>query len=99
MRQIINHYFIVEAYEKLVEDIHELLNHKTKHLDIEESKIVEEASLTEDLGADSFDTVELIMALEEQFEIEISDDEAQEILTVKNAIDFINQKISKKEEI
>ena len=70
-----------------------------EHLDIEESKIVEEASLTEDLGADSFDTVELIMALEEQFEIEISDDEAQEILTVKNAIDFINQKISKKEEI
>lgn len=69
------------------------------HLDIEESKIVLESSLSDDLGADSFDTVELIMALEEQFEIEISDEEAQEILTIKNAVDFVDRKITKKEEI
>jgi len=70
-----------------------------EHLDVEESKIVLDASLTDDLGADSFDTVELIMALEEQFEIEISDEEAQEILTVKHAVDFVNKKIAKKEEL
>lgn len=70
-----------------------------EHLDIEEAKIVLEASLTDDLGADSFDTVELIMALEEQFEIEISDEEAQEILTVKHAVDFVNKKIAKKEDL
>lgn len=70
-----------------------------EHLDIDEAKIVLEASLTDDLGADSFDTVELIMALEEQFEIEISDDEAQEILTVKHAIDLVNKKLAKKEDL
>ena len=70
-----------------------------EHLDIEETKIIPDASLTDDLGADSFDTVELIMALEEQFEIEISDEEAQDILTVKHAVDFINKKIAKKEEL
>ena len=70
-----------------------------EHLDIEEAKIVLDASLTDDLGADSFDTVELIMALEEQFEIEISDEEAQEILTVKNAVDFVNKKLTKKDEL
>lgn len=70
-----------------------------EHLDIEESKIVLEASLTNDLGADSFDIVELIMALEEQFEIEISDEEAQEISTIKQVIDFINNKVAKKEDL
>jgi len=70
-----------------------------EHLDIEESKIVLDASLTDDLGADSFDTVELIMALEEQFEIEISDEEAQEIITVKHAVDFVNKKLVKKEDL
>ena len=70
-----------------------------EHLDIEESKIVLDASLTDDLGADSFDTVELIMALEEQFEIEISDEEAQEIVTVKHAVDFVSKKIAKKDDI
>ena len=70
-----------------------------EQLDIEETKIVPEASFTNDLGADSLDNVELIMGLEEQFEIEIPDEEAQKILTVKNAVDYINEKIAKKEEI
>lgn len=70
-----------------------------EHLDIEESKITEESSLSEDLGADSFDIVELIMAIEEQFEIEVSDEEAQTITTVKEAVNFVDNKITKKEEL
>ena len=62
------------------------------HLGIEESKISLNSKFIEDLGADSLDTVELVMAFEEQFDIEIPDDAAQTILTVQNAIDFINNK-------
>ena len=54
----------------------------------EEAKL--EASFVDDLGADSRDTVELVMAFEEEFEIEIPDEEAEEIATIKNAIDYIN---------
>ena len=49
-----------------------------------------EASFIDDLGADSLDTVELVMAFEEEFEIEIPDEEAESIRTVKNAVDYIN---------
>ena len=59
------------------------------HLGIEEEKVTEEASFIDDLGADSLDTVELVMAFEEEFGIEIPDDAAESILTVKNAVDFI----------
>ena len=62
------------------------------HLGIEESKITSDSKFIEDLGADSLDTVELVMAFEEQFSIEIPDDAAETILTVQNAIDFINNK-------
>ena len=54
----------------------------------EEAKL--EASFIDDLGADSLDTVELVMAFEEEFEIEIPDEEAEAIATVKNAVDYIN---------
>ena len=60
------------------------------HLGIEEEKVTEEASFIDDLGADSLDTVELVMAFEEEFECEIPDDAAEKIQTVKDAIDFIN---------
>ena len=60
-----------------------------EHLGVDESKVVENASFIDDLGADSLDTVELVMAFEEEFSCEISDDEAEKILTIKNAIDFI----------
>ena len=62
------------------------------HLGIEESKVTDEASFIDDLGADSLDTVELVMAFEEEFGSEISDSEAEKILTVGDAIKFIESK-------
>ena len=62
------------------------------HLGIEETKVVEEANFIDDLGADSLDTVELVMAFEEEFGSEISDSEAEKILTVGDAIKFIESK-------
>jgi acyl carrier protein len=60
-----------------------------EHLGVEESKVVENASFIDDLGADSLDTVELVMAFEEEFGCEIPDEEAEKILTIKDAIKFI----------
>ena len=61
-----------------------------EHLGVEEDKVVDSASFIDDLGADSLDTVELVMAFEEEFECEIPDDAAEKIQTVKDAIDFIS---------
>ena len=60
------------------------------HLGIDEAKVQDESSFIDDLGADSLDTVELVMAFEEEFECEIPDDAAEKIQTVKDAIDFIS---------
>ncbi len=65
-----------------------------EHLGVEESKVVESASFIDDLGADSLDTVELVMAFEEEFGCEIPDDAAEKILTIKDAIDFISAQSS-----
>ena len=62
------------------------------HLGIEETKVTDESSFIDDLGADSLDTVELVMAFEEEFGSEISDSEAEKILTVGDAIKFIENK-------
>ncbi len=62
------------------------------HLGVEEAKVTEEANFIDDLGADSLDTVELVMAFEEEFGSEISDTEAEKILTVGDAIKFIETK-------
>ena len=62
-----------------------------EHLGVEESKVVDGASFIDDLGADSLDTVELVMAFEEEFGIEIPDDAAEAILTVADAVKFIEQ--------
>ena len=62
------------------------------HLGIDESKVIPEAKFIDDLGADSLDTVELVMAFEEEFGSEISDSEAEKILTVGDAIKFIESK-------
>ncbi len=58
-------------------------------LGVDEKQVLSEASFIDDLGADSLDTVELVMALEEEFDIEIPDDEAEKIAKVQNAIDYI----------
>ncbi|MBT3659881.1 MAG: acyl carrier protein [Rhodospirillaceae bacterium] len=60
-----------------------------EHLGVDEDKVVENASFIDDLGADSLDTVELVMAFEEEFGCEIPDDAAEKILTIKDATDFI----------
>ena len=63
-----------------------------KHLGIDESKVTPESKFIDDLGADSLDTVELVMAFEEEFGSEISDSEAEKILTVGDAVRFIESK-------
>ncbi len=60
-----------------------------EQLGIEKEKITNEASFVDDLGADSLDTVELVMALEEEFNTEIPDEEAEKITTIQQAIDYI----------
>ncbi len=62
-----------------------------EHLGVETEKVTEEASFIDDLGADSLDIVELVMAFEEEFNVEIPDDAAEKITTVKDAIDYIDQ--------
>ena len=64
------------------------------HLGVEELKVTEEANFIDDLGADSLDTVELVMAFEEEFGSEISDSEAEKIITVGDAIKFIESRSS-----
>lgn len=62
-------------------------------LGVDESEVTESASFVDDLGADSLDTVELVMALEEEFGIEIPDEDAEKIITVKDAIQYIESKL------
>lgn len=65
-----------------------------EQLGVKEEEVKNEASFVEDLGADSLDTVELVMALEEEFETEIPDEEAEKITTVQLAINYINEHLS-----
>ena len=65
-----------------------------EQLGVKEEEVQAEASFVEDLGADSLDTVELVMALEEEFETEIPDEEAEKITTVKLAIDYITRNLA-----
>ena len=62
-----------------------------EHLGVDEDKVTDGASFIDDLGADSLDTVELVMAFEEEFGCEIPDDAAEKILTVKDAVNYIEQ--------
>ena len=73
---------IAERVKKIVVD----------HLGVDAAKVTENASFIDDLGADSLDTVELVMAFEEEFNVEIPDDAAEKIITVKDAVDYINLK-------
>ena len=65
-----------------------------QHLGVEADKVTDNASFIDDLGADSLDTVELVMAFEEEFGCEIPDDAAEKILTVKDAIEYIKEHAS-----
>lgn len=60
-----------------------------EQLDVKETEVTNDASFVDDLGADSLDTVELVMALEEEFECEIPDEDAEKITTVQQAIDYV----------
>jgi acyl carrier protein len=71
---------VVERVRKIV----------VEQLGVKEDEVTLEASFVDDLGADSLDTVELVMALEEEFETEIPDEEAEKITTVQLAVDYIN---------
>jgi acyl carrier protein len=66
----------------------------SEQLGVEETEVKPEASFANDLGADSLDTVELVMALEEEFDIEIPDEAAEGIATVQAAVDYINGKVA-----
>ena len=65
-----------------------------EQLDVQSDQVTAEASFIEDLGADSLDTVELVMALEESFDIEIPDEDAEKIKTVKNAVEYVDKHVS-----
>ena len=75
-----------EHYDKIKEIVIDKLG-------VEESKVTQEAKFIDDLGADSLDTVELIMQFEEEFGIEIPDDDAENLLSVKEAVDYISEKL------
>ena len=68
----------------------EMVDIIVEQLSVEKDKVVPNASFVDDLGADSLDLVELIMAMEEAFNIEIPDEDAEKIVTVQNAVDYVN---------
>ncbi|MEE8254224.1 MAG: acyl carrier protein [Nitrosomonadaceae bacterium] len=73
--------------EKVEQSIKKIV---AEQLGVNETEVKNESSFVDDLGADSLDTVELVMALEEEFECEIPDEQAEKIQTVQQAIDYIN---------
>ena len=66
-----------------------------EQLGVKEDEVTSEASFVDDLGADSLDTVELVMALEEEFEVEIPDEDAEKIVTIKDAINYVVNRMEK----
>ena len=85
------------ADEKQKETVEKVKQIIAEQLGVEEAEVTPSASFVDDLGTDSLDTVELVMALEENFDIEIPDDAAEKIRTVQDAIDYIEKhsKVSK----
>ncbi len=84
-------YLIAEVLEvkKVFDKIKKII---VEQLGIDEDKVTMDASFIDDLGADSLDMVELIMAIEEEFEIEVPEEEAENIVTVSDAINYISAK-------
>ncbi|MFT4826188.1 MAG: acyl carrier protein [Halioglobus sp.] len=86
---------IIAGVKRIMSSIEERVKKiVAEQLGVKEEEVQTEASFVEDLGADSLDTVELVMALEEEFETEIPDEEAEKITTVKLAIDYINNNLA-----
>ena len=80
----------VKAKANVAEKIKQIVS---EQLGVDEGEVTPTASFVDDLGADSLDTVELVMALEEAFEIEIPDEEAEKIRTVQDAIGYVEKKV------
>ena len=76
------------SVKKIEEEVRKII---VNQLDINEEEVTPDASFTDDLGADSLDLVELVMAMEEQFDIDIPDEDAENITTVQKALDYIDQ--------
>lgn len=90
-----NSHFNRDAREKKMSDVAERVKKiVVEHLGVEAEKVTENASFIDDLGADSLDTVELVMAFEEEFGCEIPDDAAEHILTVGDAVKFLEKNAS-----
>jgi acyl carrier protein len=83
-----------DSKKEIVEKVKQIIS---EQLGVDEGEVTPSASFTDDLGADSLDQVELVMALEEAFDVEISDEDAEKIRTVQDAIDYIDKhaKVSK----
>ena len=79
----------------LARELADLLASAVEHLGVDAANVTDDASFVDDLGADSLDTVELVMAFEEAFGVEIPEDAAEKISTVKDAIDYIESKSKK----
>lgn len=83
----------MEVNKSMAIDQNQIIKMIADQLQIDEEQVKPDASFMDDLGADSLDTVELIMALEEEFDIEIPDSEAEKIRTVQQALDYLDQNI------
>ncbi len=78
----------------LVDKVKEII---VEQLGVDEKEVTENASFIDDLGADSLDTVELVMAFEEEFDIEIPDEDAEKLTTVGQAVQYLEKKLAEKE--
>jgi acyl carrier protein len=78
----------VATKKEVVEKVRQIVS---EQLGVDEAEVTPSASLIDDLGADSLDQVELVMALEEAFHMEVGDEDAEKILTVQNAIDYVDK--------
>jgi len=80
---------VAESKKELIEKVKQIIS---EQLGVDEGEVTPSASFVDDLGADSLDQVELVMALEENFDLEIPDEDAEKIRTVQDAIDYIEKK-------